>query len=226
MDNNYNFYQSFLNLYNITEYDESLKDPRFRKYLITNLGRNFETVKLFGPALQNSILKPQRLIYDDDDYYIAIDMLSNTYYICYKNLLMIDIDFYKDNNVSDIDTILEPIERYCDLHPTVRFRIYKSRNGIHAFLISSASNNKSEDSINIMLELNSDFYYTIYSYLRGWSVRLNRKLKEVDMDTVLYTYIKDIGAGEIDENMEKLCNLHINLLDVFKDVKPCMMYGG
>ena len=36
--------------------------------------------------------KPQELIEATDDYYVAIDFFSDYKYICFKELMMIDID--------------------------------------------------------------------------------------------------------------------------------------
>ena len=85
-------------------------------------------------------------------------------------------------------------------------------------------NYKDNSSIQMMLDLDCDFYYVIYSYLRGWSVRLNKKKQETN--DVLYGEITELGYGKTDPHLYKLTNLHINLVDVFKNVKPNLMYGG
>ena len=75
----------------------------------------------------------------------------------------------------------------------------------------------------MMLDLKCDFYYTVYCYLRGWSVRLNKKRK--DTQDELYQYIGTVGTGKEDDQLVKLVNLHINLVPVFANTKPNTMYG-
>ena len=217
------FYDTYLKILNSKVNCEAklsvpeLAESGFRKMLTETQAKNYELVTLLAQSLKNCLNKPQRLIHDDEDYYIACDMHTNTYYVCYKSLMMIDIDYYKNNNIDNIRS-------ECIRDNSKLFRIYKSRNGIHAFLISHSSTYTDPNAINLMLDLDCDFYYTVYSYLRGWSVRLNRK--ETDVSDELYNFIEDIGTGKPDERLEKLVNLHINLVPVFKDTSPNTMFGA
>jgi len=228
------FYQSFLDLSNnIQEYPRQLDDSSFRKFMIEKAGRTVETVKTLALGLKSKIIKPQQLLYDDPEYYIAIDLLTNTYYVCYKSLLMIDIDFYKDENYDEstpvtekVKPILQNLQQYCDKHPNLKFSVYLTQNGVHAFLLSKRMDYKSDEAIQLMIDLGCDFFYIVYSYLRGFSVRLNKKKREAHLTSPLYTHLTDIGDGSIDEYLQKLVNLHINLIEVFKNVNPCLMYGG
>lgn len=202
--------------------DEKLSDSRFRVYLIKERGKTVELVKLITPSLINHIKKPQQLLHDDLEYYIAIDIYTNTYYVCYKRLMMIDIDFYKSDIQQNIDEIITIFTDYAKQHK-LRFRLYKSRNGVHGFLISEFGDYKSDKYIQMMLDLQCDFYYIIYSYIRGWSVRLNKKAVEEEMS---YNFICDVGDSPTISLLENLTNLHINLLDVFKNVAPSKMFGN
>lgn len=237
-ENNGLFYQSFLDLYKSNpEYDSRLKDRNFRIFLMNKCKRDFTLIKFISNYVHNLILKSQKLIHNDIDYYIAIDMITNTYYICYKHLLMIDIDFYKNDKCYDQQSIINLIQEYCNTYSAnnkndgLIFRLYQSRNGIHAFLLNKRMNYMDDNSIKLMLDLQCDFYYCIYAHLRGWCVRLNKKDKDND---ILYTYIFDIRSESdncenltIDPHLEKLTNLHINLSNIFcKTTDKCMMYAG
>lgn len=199
-----------------------LANGAFREMALAKHGKTVEMIKSMAPSLASAIKKPQRLLHDDEDYYVAIDSMTDTYYVCYRQLLMIDIDFYKD--MATVESLVVHFEGYCVNHPGLRFRLYKSRNGIHAFLISQPSNYKADDILSMQLELQSDFYYIVYSYLRGWSVRLNKKT--TDTKDELYEYICDVGQGEIDEHLVKLVKLHLELVTVFKDVGCNSMFGN
>ena len=108
-------------------YPKELDDASFRKFLLHQTGRTPELVKTIAPALQSKILKPQQLLHDDDDYYIATDMVTNTYYVCYRNLLMVDIDFYKDEQTltreQRTEQLLDKLRSYCEGRD-YRFRVF------------------------------------------------------------------------------------------------------
>lgn len=201
-------------------------------------------VKDSSKSLVEKIAKCQRLIHDDDDFYVAVDTKTNTYYICYRNLLMVDIDFYikvkseqnpmadEKNNQDPITSTINILNAYATKNK-LTFAVYKTRNGIHAFLVSQQINRTmtemTTNSYNdnnpwtIMRDLNCDSYYILYSYLRGWSVRLNRKKNE---EIMKYDYLGLVGDEPIDEYLMELVNLHIKLVDQFKDSGPSLMFGN
>ncbi|CAH6419110.1 Hypothetical protein HVR_LOCUS304 [uncultured virus] len=223
-----------------------LRDRGFTKYVIDHEDP-VTSVKMLSFVVSHSLLKPQRLLVDHEDYYIAVDMFTNTYYICYRDLMMIDIDRYKTENNNDT---LEDIKIKLSFHPELFFRIYASRNGYHIFVINKSMNYRSDDSIKLMSELGCDFYYIVYSYLRGWSVRLNKKKGEETTDQ-LYTWVGDMVRGQFfspiivndplptnvpinineklfdsilpDARLESLTDLHITLVEVFKNAGLCSM---
>jgi hypothetical protein len=231
------FYQSFVDLGNENpSYPKELDDSNFRQFLLTKTGKTPDVITTLAPALQRKIIKPQHLLHDDPDYYIAIDMLTNTYYQCFRSLLMVDLDFYK-NPTSSPDSnpdaslqekaqpLLDKLSQYCLNHPDLRFSVYTSQNGLHLFLLSQPMHYRQIESLQMMLDLGCDFFYIVYAYLRGWCVRLNRKKRENHSDP-LYRYLTDIGTGPTNEYLQKLVQLHLNLTEVFRDVPPCLMYGG
>lgn len=167
-----------------------LRNRGFSKFIIENEDP-VDSVKMLSYVMSHSMLKPQRLLVDHDDYYIAIDLFTNTYYICYRDLMMIDIDRYKQD--IEINT-LEDIKKKLTAHPELFFRIYSSRNGYHLFIINKSMDYKSDNSIRLMSELGCDFYYIVYSYLRGWSVRLNKKKGEENINN-LYMWVGDVVKG-------------------------------
>lgn len=223
------FYQTFVDILNHEETklldgptSKQLANGVFRQMLLAEHGKTIEMIKAMAPSLAGAIRKPQRLLHDDEDYYVAIDSMTDTYYVCYRQLLMIDIDFYKD--LSTAGEMVTHFEKYCARHPGLRFKLYKSRNGIHAFLVSHRSDYKADGILALQLELQSDFYYVVYSYLRGWSVRLNKKT--TDIKDQLYEHICDVGDGVADEHLVKLVNLHLELVEVFKAAPINTMFGN
>lgn len=203
------FYQSFLDLYKRNDSEpHDIDRTRFReenRELVTKKGKSAEVVAKLAENITRVVCKPQRLLHDDPNYYIAIDMATNTYYICYKNLMMIDIDFYKDltwtadqhetNSKVNANQVLDKLAWY-SFTKDLGFMIYKSKGGLHVFVTSSEQNYKDLESIQLMLDVGCDFYYAVYSHVRGWSVRLNRKIKE---DVMKYDYIDTIGENHNEE---------------------------
>lgn len=203
-----------------------MNNSSFREHLIEKEGYTTKIVKELASFLRSKMIRPQELCHDDDDYYIAIDRMTSTVYLCYRTLLMVDIDFYKNGKEGKeytVDELMQQIKDYSQDKYT--FAVYKTRNGLHAFLISEENSYKDDKSLQIMLDLNCDFYYIIYSYLRGWSVRLNKK----ENDTPdIYSYIGIVGKKKPNKNLVKLVNLHINIIQqgVFANISDSIMYAG
>jgi len=263
------FFESFteLNKLDATKqlgWDPELKNSEFRKFILNKLGPQLKTIKTIAPGILPVLQKPQQLIYDEPDYYIAIDTYTYTYYVCYRNLLVIDIDFHKldsegavgavsdvgnvgdvgdvgdigdigdvsepelprvsaSNETSSSNLILDKVRDYCQSHQELSFRIFKSRNGFHLFLVSQNMNYQSDDALQLMLDLECDFYYLIFCYWRGWSIRLNRKRADpIDQD--LYQEIDSIGSAPQDQYLNNLVDLHYNLMKVFQTEAPNLMW--
>ena len=191
------------------ELDTYLSDINFKSFIIDKLGKTYETVKILSGNIVSGMLRPQRLIMDHDDFYIACDMMTNTYYICYRYLMMIDIDMFK------LDTPDVDILKIFENDKSHQWMIYKSRSGYHAFLISERVPYGTRLSVETMLKYPCDFYYVIYSYLRGYSVRLNPK-KDEKGD--VYEYLGTYGNVEsCDTHLTNLVNFHIDMSKVFNN---------
>jgi len=184
-----------------------------------------EFLRLLYISLTNFLMKPQRLMVDNSQYYVACDTYTKTYYICYKHLLMCDIDFYKDNfgNVINDAEICDYVDAYSKQH-NLTFRVYRSRNGFHVFLTSKRMDCKSEESYRIMSDLKCDFYYILYSKIRGWSVRLNKKDQEVGDS--LYKFEGKYGTEPEDIHLVALVDLHLLLAQKFIQLDNSLIYNG
>jgi hypothetical protein len=209
--------------------DPAFKDPKFRKFVITQKGKTVETVKLFRDSMASTLKKPQQCLYSDTDFYIAVDTYTDTHYICYRNLLMVDIDIPKESDldgmaVKDVESLKIMLSDYNNRNPDSLIDVYQTRSGFHLFLLHRTFDYQTDEAVSTMLELHSDFYYTIYSHLRGWSVRLNRKIQDVDRrDQYIYKKVGRFGSGVANPHLEKLVNLHLNLLESFQDSPDCRM---
>lgn len=238
------FYSTFHNLLNEVyeeeadeEYESKLDEMKIALFKLEKdeKRKTLEGVLLAKAKAKHLMAKPQRLLHDHDDFYVAVDIQTNTYYVCYRNLLMVDLDYYKDSEKINFDDpdyesrtkkreqeLIDKIDDYA-LARDLRFKIYRSRNGIHAFLVSKEADYTYNPDLKIMLDLDCDFGYIVYSSIRGWSVRINRKEKEYEMK---YTYIQDAGDVRELPHLVQLVDLHLNLLDTFKGVDPSSMFGN
>ena len=217
------FFATFTKEIQQAEFEEDfrIRNPKFRKFIINKQGTSLVTLKMFRDSLATTVQKPQRCLYDDRDWYLAIDTYTSTFYVCYRNLMMIDIDYGKGNEYTDSGEIVTRLTAYCEKNPEVLMDIYQSRKGVHVFMIHQTYDYHDDSSLELMLELGCDFYYVIYASLRGWSVRVNAKLGE---QIPIYTHLTRIGTGKPTHELECLVQLHVNFLPVFSNVMESKMY--
>ena len=199
------FHHTFLNILNDIDILTKPLDFDFDfDFDFDILPKTFNTIQKISPFLINKIKKEQQLIETNDDYYIARDITDNTIYICYKNLLMIDID-----NEIDIQKYLHNNESTKNMS----FDIYKTKNGYHVFCISHQFNYKTQKAIEFMINNLSDFYYTCFTFIRGWCVRLNKKFTETD--DKIYKHVCIIDNNNIDKKLLELSQLHFKLINKY-----------
>lgn len=153
----------------------------------------------------SGVKRPQHLIKTRKDYYIARDTVTNTVYICFQNLLTIDID--KD---LDVDIVMQHFARIPET-----FRIYRSKRGYHIYCTSRTFQYRSKESVDFMLNNNSDPYYCVYSYIRGYCTRLNNKFE--NCGEKIYEYIGKVGSKPEIDHLVRLTNLMFKLSDVYKN---------
>src|SRR5579863_8787164 len=229
----YKFYQSYVDLLRldyefrkngIPEFDNKLRHSKFREFVVGKCGKSYKTIVKIAPIMRMGMLRPQRLLLDSDNYYLACDMITNTYYLCYKYLMMIDIDFYKQSETPESGAeVIQKFQNDIRENPQNCWRLYRTKGGIHAFLTSKEAMYSSKESIEVMLKFQGDFNYVIYSYLRGWCVRLNRKQQE---EKVVHDHIETIGNSSLEiPELVKLVELHLRFIKIFENEDPSIMYG-
>ena len=196
----------------INEYEHFINNSKFRKYIIDNIDDKFLCVQLCSKTLLKYVIKPQRCLYECENYYIAVDLVTNIYYMCMKNILMIDVDFNK-TNFKTMDDILNNLKIYSQ-NTGDSYIIYKSRNGAHIFVTNRTFDYKSREAIEYMYNFGCDFNYICFAYIRGWSVRLNRK----DENDMLYKYIDEINPENHKEDIINIINKHILMVNRFQNI--------
>ena len=199
------FYKVFIR--DVLNSEESVKfTSKEIKGLIVSKGKTVETIKLLSKSLKETMKKPQSIEVDSEDFYIGMDTYTSTIYICFSHLLMVDID----EKLPNLDEMLMD---YTTLHPNTTFDVYETKKGFHIFDVSRRHDYTSDESLQMMLDLQCDFFYSIYSHIRGWSVRLNKKNgKCIDGDG-LYTFYKRFGNGQVDSKLEGYVKMHQELAE-------------
>lgn len=200
------FNTSFLNILNGKDDLEKYYDKNIETKGIV---RDLDGVRLLGPSFLQYIKNPQKLVETTESYYVAKDMLTDYMYICFKNLMMFDIDVKNYYTLS---------EKYIKNHFSKKqecYRIFKSKNGYHVFCVSKEYPYRDLSSIKIMLENFSDYYYSVFCFIRGWSVRLNKKENETG---VIYTDLGLYGdKTKISNDLLELTDYHMKLVDKYSD---------
>ena len=211
----YNSFDKFNKEINI----KSLKNVNKNKYKYINIPKTLKSIELYKDIFKQMICKPQKLIENNKDYYVALDKYTNTIYICYKELLMLDIDLWKNDNKINLEKLNESLEL---------FDVYKSKNGYHIFCISKKYDYNNVNTIQFMIDNNSDFYYNFYTYLRGFCVRLNRKQNEYQeliskrLCPFIYKYVGRYGKGILNKDLEKLVKYHFLLSIKYNNYDPIL----
>jgi len=174
------------------------------------LPKTAESVVEIAPLLLSKIKRSQTLIDSTVDYYVASDNATNTVYMCYRDVLMIDIDL--KHQELDVQQVLD----YFDNIPHYAFKIFQSARGFHVFCVSQRFHYRDHLAIQFMLSHFADFYYTVYAYIRGFSVILNPKFRD-STDLPIY---KDVGiVGDrnlIKDDILTLVDQHIKLCKRYK----------
>lgn len=196
---NNNFYDEFINNKNkISEYedDSRLKVESFLEYFVNKYPLNYENVKMLSTGLQNYINKPQRVLCNNKNNYVAIDMYTNLYYICFKDLVVFDIDLENNNlffkNMKK-KYLINKFKNYDDI-----FYLDETKNGFHIFLLNKRYHHTSKEAIEYMIEFGCDIKYIVCTYLRGFCIRLNKK--------------------NINDNMYIHCGIYNNSLNLYSDM--------
>ncbi len=214
------FYKDFVdNIHNENNIliDKKYYNNYFKSYLIKLFEKNFTNdnnnsnnkilFEIICNYLKVYLSKPQRLLQDNSEYYIAIDMLTNIKYICFKNFCILDFDINK-NNFETKNDILKYIDNN-NLLNRVPYYIVESERGYHIYLIDKERTYNNMESFYFINQFSSDKIYKFYCYLRGYSIRLSLK----DGDSYLYKNIKFVNKNNkiINSKLNYLFKMHCKL---------------
>jgi hypothetical protein len=199
------FHKSFLTI--LRDNDE-LEDQLVNPLKIYSK-HSYDIINTAGYYLQG-VKREQLLIEPALDYYIARDYKTNTVYLCYKNILMLDFDNISDEEYIDLLQVLSKEDK--------SFDIYKTSRGYHVFCTSNEFNYRSKEVVDYMLkfiDFKIDINYIRYCYIRGFCVRLNKKFEQGDECN--YTYVTTINKFLANKKLEASVDLHLLKCKEYED---------
>lgn len=123
-------------------------------------------------------------------------------YLKFYDMMMLDYDGFT----------YEELCNHLKLFDKYRFRIYKSYEGFHVFIISDPIHYNSERCMVLSKAILSDIHYNIFCSKTGFKVRLTAKPGR--KEDKLYEYISDVGNGETNELCEYLIKIHDKFINL------------
>lgn len=162
-------------------------------------------------------------------FIISQDQRTHMIFLKVYDLLMLDWDVKDGIDKSAVVPMLERFINGQSLLPenkrlfksTPCFKIYETDHGVHAYLISHRVPHNTEQSSAMMMSVCCDYFYTAFSRVTGYSIRLSPKVYDRESDS-LYDeeIIRDqfvqnpgiddilyVGNGIIDQELEAMVDM-------------------
>jgi hypothetical protein len=125
-----------------------------------------------------------------------------------SDLLMLDLDGI------DEATCRTTLESMCEKDESLRFRVHRTTNGFHAFLLSAPCDARDPRTLDLAREAGADMRYAWRAFAKGtFDVRLSRKMAG---DVVEEPY-GDFGAGRVDSRLSGILRCYELLVDWVRD---------
>ncbi len=136
------------------------------------------------------------------------DLNTYIYYMKFYDIMVLD---YDNINYEEL------INRLKIFKDKFLFRIYKTHNGYHVFIISHYISYNSNEMILISNDLKCDPWYTIYCKYHGYCIRISPKNGRNEEYT--HKFITNYGLGDINFEIMKYINLFDNkILPIYDNV--------
>ena len=189
--------------------------PGFRTFLLSHVESSEQLDKIAQETCRH-LFRHQQLLYSNSTYYVACDVSTRTRYICYKDIVMLDFDVGKSGFCSkdDILTYLKSdvIAKYpCIIHETC--------HGYHCFLLDERRQHNSFDTFMFLQSFRQDPNYSLYCYIRGFSVRLTRK-RDDDTSRPLYRVVHG-QRGTLQRDIQRDIGVMFKYMD--ESQETCLM---
>jgi len=154
--------------------------------------------------------------------------------MCTKNIFTVDLDFesgrWSNSEVYDTINLLKRYTKFMhDKGIDLLFKIFRTDKGLHAILVNKRVESYSDDAIKMSVALCNDPFYTAFSKLFGYCLRVGPKVyRDLLSSKSLYTRItseivskeysdpKYIGYGKEDRTIGKIMDLKNSLIRFVK----------
>jgi len=172
------------------------------------------------------------ILYQTADFQLNVNYYNMVFAICVPDILVIDSDFNVWSRHS-ADKVVKEIGRFCDfMHAKgidLLFKMFRTDKGLHAFLVNKRIKSNTDTAIKIMVALCNDPFYTAFSKISGFCVRINPKIYRVSHTKAsLYSRVtseiiakeynqpKYIGYGKPDPGIESFIMVKTRLINFMK----------
>lgn len=221
-DSGPDLHQYFLDSTINKTFTNALADKEFFEHFKDDMLADYNNIFKYEKNLRQMTKKPYYLLHSEKDLYVGRETFGNVWYMCFRNLMMVDVDLGDDKeDLSEavIADYKQFLQEYCDLPENADklFMLFRSKRGIHNFLVSHKKEFNDLESLKTMLELKGDAFHSSFSFLRGYCCRLNKKNKN-DLDNV-YDFIGYVGGSNNPKPLKSLMRqvmLHLDVIPYFE----------
>ena len=146
-------------------------------------------------------------------------LTKNTWLLTKKLALKMGIVVIRNSTLAQIKELA-----YSEHYKDYAFRIFKTTRGYHIFCISQHFDYKNKNTIRFMLANFCDYYYVVYTFIRGFCVRLNPKFHET---CPIYSDLGIFGDPDlIDDSIDSVVKSHLLLCDDYTIVRSPRSYNS
>jgi len=187
----------------LNQFDNSDVNKLIKKDIRDLTMKDAETL-LSGPTKFVPWIKEHPLISRDEFEYgwqesdkFADDKM---YYLKFYNMMMLDVDT-SDGSELILGKLLNQLKTI-----NMKFRIYKTYNGYHVFIISELIKYNHPELLDLTKRLGGDIYYALFANKTGFKVRLNSKLGR--KENYIARYVCEVGIKPANILCKKLIEIH------------------
>lgn len=162
--------------------DESLIPAGWQRNCDTTIVEVNRKVKVINDAFDQGTSISTRIIFQTKDFLININYHNMVFAMCYRDVLTLDLDFPAGYwNAAEADMMIKDLKRFTQLmheqhHKDYLFKIYRTDKGLHAILCNKHLSAQSDEALSIMMSLCNDPFYTAFSKISGFCLRIGPKL--------------------------------------------------
>jgi hypothetical protein len=174
-----------------------------------------------------------KILFQSKDFQLNVNYSNMVLAMCMRDILCLDLDLPSGSwNLHEADQMINDVKRFCDfmhnLGTDLKFKIYRTDKGIHAILVNKRLDPSSDEALTIMLSLCNDPFYTAFSRISGWCLRVGPKIyRNINSNTSMYGRVTSeiismkykpnfIGYGEPDKDILNLLQLKDNVIRYVK----------